>query len=130
MSIARRFFRGLFLQCPHCGSGSLFVSWHRLRDACPGCGLRLERDEGYFTGAIVTNYFIVVGWFVALLIAVLLLQDSVPLWTVLQVGSLVIAVVSPLVCYPFSKTLWLALDTSARPLQPEDFGDRSDPRAA
>jgi hypothetical protein len=30
-------------------------------------------------------------------------------------------VIAPLLLYPFSKTIWLALDLTARPPRPQDF---------
>ena len=42
--------RALRLHCPACGSGGLFQSWFTMRPACPGCGLVMEREQGYFLG--------------------------------------------------------------------------------
>ena len=36
----------------------LFTSWFRIRDRCPRCGLRLEREEGGFLGAMTMNYIV------------------------------------------------------------------------
>src|SRR5207249_1937986 len=49
------FGRALRLHCPCCGGAPLFTSWFRMRPRCPGCGLRLEREAGYFTGAMAVN---------------------------------------------------------------------------
>ena len=122
-----RFWRAICRRCPNCGAGPLFTSWYKMVDACPGCGLRLEeREEGYFTGAIVTNYFIAIGWFVVLMVVTMILSQSIPLWGVLQWGSIAIAVASPLVFWPFSKTLWVALDISLHPVRPEDIMPRGE----
>ncbi|HEX2172320.1 MAG TPA: DUF983 domain-containing protein [Dehalococcoidia bacterium] len=116
------FWRALGLRCPNCGTRPIFCSWYKMVDVCPGCGLRLEeREPGYFTGAIVTNYFIAIGWFVVLLVAAIILSESIPVWTVVQWGAVAIAIASPLIFWPFSKTLWVALDISLRPVQPEDI---------
>ena len=128
--VLTHFLRALARRCPNCGSGGIFLSHFKMVDVCPGCDLRLEeRDEGYFTGAIVTNYFIAVGWFVALLVLANAFSQWLPFWTVIQWAGVAIAIISPLVFWPFSKTLWVALDISARPVQPEDFGRRTDPSA-
>src|SRR5262245_45684795 len=55
------FFRGATRRCPRCGSGNLFKSWFRIRDRCPRCGLRLEREEGGFLGAMTINYVVTAG---------------------------------------------------------------------
>lgn len=38
--------RGLRKRCPHCGEGSMFRRWTRLRSHCPACGIRLLRNQG------------------------------------------------------------------------------------
>lgn len=49
--------RGLTNRCPNCGARSLFKTGRlfEMSEAC-GCGLRLERDEGSFLGAMSLNY--------------------------------------------------------------------------
>ena len=42
--------RGRRRQCARCGGGDLFVSRYRLRDRCPTCGYRFEREPGFFLG--------------------------------------------------------------------------------
>jgi hypothetical protein len=44
-----------------------------------------------------------------------------PPWTVLQVVTVVLMAVSPFLCFPFSKTLFLAFDLLVRPPGEEDF---------
>ena len=57
------FLRGATKRCPRCGSGRLFTSWFKIRDRCPRCGLRLEREEGGFLGAmVVLGLFVVLLW--------------------------------------------------------------------
>lgn len=50
--------RGLANRCPNCGAPSLFEPGRpfTLREQCGGCGLKLERDEGSFLGAMSLNY--------------------------------------------------------------------------
>jgi len=78
--------RGATKRCPRCGSGALFKGWFTIRDRCPGCGLRLEREEGGFLGAMVLSYLVTEGILLALLIAWLIvdLPD-------LYVGALTVA---------------------------------------
>lgn len=44
-----------------------------------------------------------------------------PPWTALQWGGATLMIAAPLVCYPSSKTLFLAFDLMFRPAQPEEF---------
>jgi uncharacterized protein (DUF983 family) len=50
--------RGLTNRCPNCGGNRLFKEGKlfELNDGCPDCGLRFEKDEGFFLGAMSLNY--------------------------------------------------------------------------
>lgn len=50
--------RGLCNRCPNCGDRTLFRpgTWFELNRACPDCGLKIERDEGFFLGSLSLNY--------------------------------------------------------------------------
>ncbi len=50
--------RGLANRCPNCGGRTLFRAgkWFELNRECPDCGLKLEREEGFFLGAMALNY--------------------------------------------------------------------------
>ncbi len=50
--------RGLMHRCPNCGGRELFEpgKLFALRRECPGCGLKVERDEGGFLAAMSLNY--------------------------------------------------------------------------
>ncbi len=68
------FSRGLSHRCPNCGARTLFVagSAFTLAPACADCGLKFERDEGSFLGAMSLNYGVTVcGFLVPVLVAYL-----------------------------------------------------------
>ncbi|MBP6508544.1 MAG: DUF983 domain-containing protein [Opitutaceae bacterium] len=50
--------RGLRNCCPNCGGRTLFLpgSLFKVNSACPACGLKIERDEGFYLGALSLNY--------------------------------------------------------------------------
>lgn len=130
--------RALLLRCPHCGGRGLFASFFTLKRHCPSCGLRIERGESdYFVGAYLFNliavelilFFVVCGM-------VFVTWPDVP-WDALTwiAGALMLA--GCVLCYPFAKTTWLAVDLALRPLTPEelrwhheggDLGDRELPQ--
>jgi uncharacterized protein (DUF983 family) len=64
--------RGLSNRCPNCGGQRLFKAGKlfELNEACPDCGLKYEKDEGFFLGAMSLNYGVTL---VAFLVPVLLL---------------------------------------------------------
>jgi uncharacterized protein (DUF983 family) len=112
--------RALLLRCPDCGHRRILDSWFRLKPHCPGCGLWLEREEGYFLGAILCNLVASELLFVAGLALVVLLSWPTPPWTALWVGSVAGMVLAPVIFYPFSKTLWLGLDLAFQRSRPEE----------
>lgn len=50
--------RGLANRCPNCGGRTLFKpgTLFELDRACRDCGLKIEKDEGFFLGAMAINY--------------------------------------------------------------------------
>lgn len=112
--------RGLTKRCPLCGSGNLYTGWFRMRERCPGCGYRFEREEGFFLGAYVVNLAVTEGLLlVAGIIPCIALLAADPEASLLPIvaAGLLAAVVAPIVFYPFSRTLWSAIDLIIRPAE-------------
>src|SRR6185369_7491541 len=59
--IAEALRRAIRLRCPRCGRGALFRGWFSMHERCPVCDMLLEREQGYFVGAIYVNYAATVG---------------------------------------------------------------------
>jgi uncharacterized protein (DUF983 family) len=117
--------RALQLRCPRCGARGILASWTRLKARCPSCDLATDRGEteDYWLGAFAINW--VVGESIALVVALLVLLLTWPesgpaLWT-----GITLAVLVPIALFPFSRTVWLAIDLAARPVEPGD--DRKRP---
>lgn len=121
--------RGLARRCPRCGSGRIFDTWFRLAQRCPACRLRLERENDFFLGGYVINLAVTEGLLAAALMVYVLRITSDPdasVVPVLAVGA-VIAVVLPVLFFPFSRTIWMAIDLAMRPVaREEDEGERDD----
>lgn len=118
--------RGVAKRCPLCGSGRLFTRWFRMRDRCPGCRYRFEREEGFFLGAYVVNLAITEGLLVLFAIVpsiVLFAADPKRSMRPLILSGLIAAVLGPVAFYPFSKTLWTAIELIFRPA---DAGEPTD----
>ncbi len=102
--------RGATRRCPRCGAGKLFHRWFTMVPNCPRCGLKFEREQGYWTGAIAINTIIVGALFtVVLVVAMILTVPDIPWVTVLCI-VIPLMVFGPLFFYPFSKTVWVAVD--------------------
>jgi len=102
--------RGATKRCARCGSGHLFRGWFEIVERCPSCGLRFEREEGYWAGALAINIGVTGAVFVIVFVTGLLLTAPnvavVPLLAIL----VPLMIIVPIAYYPFSKTLWMAVD--------------------
>jgi uncharacterized protein (DUF983 family) len=45
-------------RCPRCCRGRIFRGLFQMNDPCPVCGLILQREEGYFLGAMYVSYLL------------------------------------------------------------------------
>jgi uncharacterized protein (DUF983 family) len=116
--------RGLTRRCARCGGGKLFRRYWTMVDDCPTCGLHFEREEGYFGGALAINIIAVGGLFTIVFVAALVVTvPEVPVAPILAI-LVPIVVLGPIVYYPFSKTVWVAVDRAF--LQHLDSGEVTD----
>lgn len=108
--------RAVTLRCPVCGSGPVRESWFRLRETCGNCGCRLERGEpDYFLGGMMFNLVISELLFALVFVAVLVVRWPTVPWDGIQVGAPLGMIIAPIVLYPVSKLVWLAVDLAFRP---------------
>lgn len=104
--------RALTLRCPRCGARGILAGWFKLREACPVCALGLRRapeaDEwfgGYFINLIASELLMV---FVVVAYVLATIPDV--RWANVEVLSVVMVIVSPVVSYPFAKVFWVAVE--------------------
>ena len=117
MGILKLLGRGLIGHCPNCGQGHLFHGWLKMVDRCPNCGLFFEREEGYWTGAVGINTIVTELIFAAVLVTVIVWTwPDIPTRPLL-IAALVLNGIVPFVFYPFSKTIWVAIDLAIHPLE-------------
>ncbi|HSJ82614.1 MAG TPA: DUF983 domain-containing protein [Acidimicrobiia bacterium] len=109
-------------RCPRCGAKA-FDSYFQLLEHCDRCGLRFEREPGYWVGALIINTTVVFGAFLLVFIGGMALTwPDVP-WV--NLGALTIATMAilPVVFYPISRTLWMALELSWHPLEDHEIAE-------
>ena len=106
--VRRTLGRALRLRCPRCGRSPLYARYFRMHERCAACGLRYEREQGYFVGAIYINYAVTV----AVAVGVVLGLD----WTVgltlaqqLAIG-VALGVLVPLAFFRYARSLWLVMN--------------------
>jgi uncharacterized protein (DUF983 family) len=89
-----------------------------LAEHCRGCGHRFERHEGYWVGAVAINTVVTILVFAVVFVGGMVITwPDVP-WNLLLVVTVTVNIVFPILFYPWSKTLWVALDLAIHP--PED----------
>jgi len=86
-----------------------------MHPSCTRCGLKFEREQGYFLGAIYINYAATVicmlaGFFVLDYWVKLSLTYQLMIW-------ITFGVLFPLLFYRYSKNLWLCLDYLFSPVE-------------
>ncbi len=109
--------RGLTRRCAVCGQGGLFRRWFSMIDHCPRCGFRFERREGQFIGAVGMNTVVSGATLLAVMVISLLVALPDPEVAPILIPTVAVGVVVPVFFYPFSKTLWNAVDLALQPLE-------------
>jgi uncharacterized protein (DUF983 family) len=117
--------RGLVKRCPRCGEGHLFRTYWSIRDRCPRCGLRFVREEGYFTGVYLLNFTLVLTVLFAMVMGFAVWRSGNPDGSVVGflVAGVAVAVLVPILGYPFARTTWIALDLIMTPMELEEILD-------
>ncbi len=114
----QRFFKYLLrawrLQCPRCGTRSLYRRGLAMHEHCRYCNLKFEREQGYFLGAMYLNYgftvmLVLVGYFLLEWLATVSLSVHLVLWTGLSL-------LLPVLLYRHSRALWLCMDYWINPV--------------
>ncbi len=101
--------RGLANRCPNCGGRTLFKAGtlFELDRSCRDCGLKIEKDEGFFLGAMAINYGVTC---VGLLTPVVILWYLGVLPGKVAIGlALGLSVLAPLALYRSSRSWQLML---------------------
>ena len=114
--------RGLTLACGVCGQRGLFTRarLYGMRERCPRCGLRFERSEGHWLGAVAVNTVVSSALVLAALaLGLVLLGTDTSRWTLLLVVA-PFGTIFPALFDPFSRTIWTALDVAMRPAGPDE----------
>ena len=108
--------------CPRCRIGrifrsSIFRGFPAMRETCLVCGLKFEREEGYFLGAMMIDYAL--GLAIAAAIGVVVWYFTHwPLDRTALVAFLVLLPIIPTLTR-FGRVLWIYLDQAIEPADDE-----------
>jgi uncharacterized protein (DUF983 family) len=111
--------------CPRCRIGrifrsSIFRGFPAMRETCLVCGLKFEREEGYFVGAMMIDY----GLGLAITAAIGVVVWCLTRWPVDKVAIVAFFIFLPIIptLTRFGRVLWIYLDQAIEPAddQPDD----------
>jgi uncharacterized protein (DUF983 family) len=105
--------RAITRRCPQCGSKGIFKNYLELRDRCPTCAYRFDREEGYFLGGYALNVFAVGAIPLILLVLFLIYTDYS--WVTLELIFIPMAILLPLILFPYTRTFWMVIDLMLDP---------------
>ncbi|UBM57401.1 DUF983 domain-containing protein [Marinilongibacter aquaticus] len=116
-------------KCPRCNEGELFEAKNpytpgkmlAMHSHCSHCGLRYEKEMGFFYGAMYVSYMINIALFVMATLAWYLFFEDKMDWR-LYIGSFVLSIVVLVpIIYRFSRAFWLIMMVK---FEPEKRGER------
>ena len=107
------FARALTLRCPHCGGRHVLRHWLAMNPSCPDCGLVLA--VGNRPGAYILNIAMAELVLLVMLATITIRTWPDPPYDLLQWLAPLLMIVMPLVFYPFSKMLFVAIDLALHP---------------
>ncbi len=123
-SFGRMMRRAVLLRCPWCGSRRTFIRrWLGKYERCRTCGVRWRREEGFELGAVTVNTVLTFVVLTAgMTVGFVLTAPDIPVLP--MVLSLVgVAVLMPIVIYPFTYTIWLAFDLAVHRPDPAELAN-------
>lgn len=115
------------LKCPECRRGKVFANLLlKMHSVCPVCGLRFEREPGYFLGAMYFSYALAIPPLTVLTLLQKWRNPERSMASCIIVATVVfLPLVVPIVRY--SRVMWLYFD---RFFDPQDRQDpTSDPNS-
>ncbi len=95
------------LKCPQCEEGKMFKGVFKMYEHCPKCGMKYEKEQGYFTAAIFVGNFLY-GLVVAPTILIMSAIES-PIWKIALVLGGFSLVTVPLI-FRYARSIWLYID--------------------
>jgi uncharacterized protein (DUF983 family) len=104
----RRLWAVITLRCPRCLKGRVWERFLSMNAVCPVCGLKFDRESGYFAGAMVISYALAVPILAGMVIALITL-GGVDVVVALIIGNTGYLVLVPFI-FRYSRVVWLHLD--------------------
>lgn len=98
--------RGILHRCPNCGKDGVFRGLFKTNKRCSNCDFLIEREDGFFLGAMALNYAAAAFPLVVVFVLVFMERISVP---VAMAVAIAWGVLVPVLFYRTSRSLWMML---------------------
>lgn len=101
------------MKCPRCHEGEIFetknpyVKMTAMKETCPKCGLKYEREHGFFYGAMYVSYMLNIALFVAFVLGYFLVFRNLIDWRVYILIYVVLTLILVPIYYRLSRSIWL-----------------------
>jgi uncharacterized protein (DUF983 family) len=117
--------RGLHRRCPVCGQGHLFRRWIYMSERCPRCSLCFQREPGEWLGSWFLNICLAQILAVTVILIGVAVSYPHPSIVPIAIAGITLTIGFPIWFFPYSRTLWVAIDLAMRPLE---FTEGVDPQ--
>jgi len=94
-----------------------------MKEDCSRCGLRFEREPGYWVGAVIINTTVIFATFLVVFGGLVLFTYPEVPWALVLVVTAVANIAIPILFYPISKSLWSGMELSWHQLEPHEIED-------
>jgi hypothetical protein len=100
-----------------CAQRKLFRRWILMAERCPRCGLTFQRVPGQWLGSWFLNICLAQILVIAIVAGGAVVAYPNPPLLVLGLVAAAVTVVFPVWFFPYSRTIWVAIDLAMRPLE-------------
>jgi uncharacterized protein (DUF983 family) len=116
-------------KCPRCGEGELFTDksyfpigkkTYQMKKYCTHCGLKYEKELGYFYGSMYVSYALNIALFVTTLVIYILFFKHSYGWAHFGVAYVLLSFLLNGVMFRFARSLWVNALTKYEP-EVKDF---------
>ncbi len=105
------------MKCPKCKEGDVFQSKNpfefgkmtETNTNCPKCGIKFEKEIGFFYGSMYVSYAFNVAIFVVAVVAYYLFFEATVDWRIYISGYLLLSLILYPVLFRLSRSIWLQL---------------------
>ena len=103
------------MKCPRCHKGEVFETKNpynlgkmiAMHKHCPNCGLKYEKESGFFYGAMYVSYMFNIALFVIATVAYYLFFDERVYWLWYILGYVALTFLLFPLLYRLSRSIWL-----------------------